>query len=352
MSAARKANGAAPPPAPSNGAEDGTPVLSVEGLRVHFTADSGLARAVDGVDIAVGARKTVCLVGESGCGKTVSALAVLGLLPGPPGVVVSGRIRFGGRDLLELDDRALEAVRGRRIAMVFQEPLTSLNPVFTIGEQIAEPLRVHLGLPEAEVRRRSVALLQDVGLDRPEDRLADYPHRLSGGQRQRVMIAMALACEPELVIADEPTTALDVTVQAQILALLRRLQQSRGMSMLYITHDLRVVSQIADRVYVMYAGLIAECGSLAQIFKAPRHPYTRALLAALPGRGKRGQRLYNIPGTVPDPARRPGGCPFHPRCPQAQPPCRTRLPGLCAFEAGHVARCPVAAGLGAEDWCA
>jgi oligopeptide/dipeptide ABC transporter ATP-binding protein len=166
------------------------------------------------------------------------------------------------------------------------------------------------------------------------------------------MIAMALACEPGLVIADEPTTALDVTVQAQILALLRRLQQSRGMSMLYITHDLRVVAQIADRVYVMYAGLIAECGSLAQIFKAPRHPYTRALLAALPGRGKRGRRLYSIPGSVPDPAHRPGGCPFHPRCPQAEPPCRTRLPGLCAFDAGHVARCPVAAGRSAEDWCA
>ena len=333
-------------------AGDETPVLAVEGLRVHFTGEDGPARAVDGVDVTVGPRETVCLVGESGCGKTVSALAVLGLLPGPPAVVASGRIRFGGRNLLELDDRALVAVRGRRIAMVFQEPLTSLNPVFTIGEQIAEPLRVHLGLPEAEVRRRSVELLQDVGLDRPEDRLADYPHRLSGGQRQRVMIAMALACEPGLVIADEPTTALDVTVQAQILALLRRLQQSRGMSMLYITHDLRVVSQIADRVYVMYAGLIAECGSLAQIFKAPRHPYTRALLDALPGRGKRGRRLYSIPGTVPDPARRPEGCPFHPRCPQAEPPCRTRLPGLCTLEAGHVARCPVAAGRGEEDWCA
>ena len=338
--------------APREDTPDGGPVLAVEGLRVHFTGESGVARAVDGVDVTVGRRETVCLVGESGCGKTVSALAVLGLVPGPPEGLAAGRIRFGGRNLLELDDRAMETVRGRRIGMVFQEPLTSLNPVFTIGEQIAEPLRVHLRLPEPEVHRRCIQLLADVGLDSPADRLADYPHRLSGGQRQRVMIAMALACEPELIIADEPTTALDVTVQAQILALMRRLQQSRGMSMLYITHDLRVVAQIADRVYVMYAGLIAECGDLDQIFKAPRHPYTRALLAALPGRGKRGRRLYSIPGTVPDPAHRPAGCPFHPRCPQAVAPCRTQLPGLCAFEPGHVARCPVAAERGPEDWCA
>jgi oligopeptide/dipeptide ABC transporter ATP-binding protein len=327
-------------------------LLSVENLNVHFRSEDEIARAVDGVDFSVGRRETVCLVGESGCGKTVSALAVLGLLPGPPGVVAGGRIRFGGRNLLELDDRAMETVRGRRIGMVFQEPLTSLNPVFTIGEQIAEPLRVHLRLPEPEIRRRCVRLLADVGIDAPADRLSDYPHRLSGGQRQRVMIAMALACEPELIIADEPTTALDVTVQAQILKLMSRLQQSRGMSMLYITHDLRVVAQIADRVYVMYAGVIAECGSLDQIFKSPRHPYTQALLAALPDRGKRGRRLYSIPGVVPDPAHRPAGCPFHPRCPQATPPCRTQVPGLCAFEAGHLARCPVAAGRSPEEWCA
>ena len=352
MSGGRLAGNPMTTTAPREAIPDGGPVLAVEGLRVHFTGESGVARAVDGVDVTVGRRETVCLVGESGCGKTVSALAVLGLVPGPPGVLAGGRIRFGGRNLLELDDRAMETVRGRRIGMVFQEPLTSLNPVFTIGEQIAEPLRVHLRLPEPEVRRRCIQLLADVGLDSPADRLADYPHRLSGGQRQRVMIAMALACEPELIIADEPTTALDVTVQAQILALMRRLQQSRSMSMLYITHDLRVVAQIADRVYVMYAGLIAECGDLDQIFKTPRHPYTRALLAALPGRGKRGRRLYSIPGTVPDPAHRPPGCPFHPRCAQAEPPCRTQLPGLCAFEAGHVARCPVAAERGPEDWCA
>src|SRR5512138_937735 len=263
------------------------PVLEVQGLRIHFRTDSGLARAVEGVDFDVGARETVCLVGESGCGKTVTALAVMGLIPQPPGVIAGGRIRFGGTDLLGLGDAAMQSVRGRRIGMVFQEPLTSLNPVFTIGEQLAEPLRIHLRLPEAEVRDRCVRLLEDVGIDRPDERLADYPHRLSGGQRQRVMIAMALACEPELIIADEPTTALDVTVQAQILKLMNRLQRTHGMSILYITHDLRVVSRIADRVYVMYAGGIAEHGSLAQIFKSPQHPYTRALLASLPSRTKR-----------------------------------------------------------------
>ena len=330
---------------------DTGPVLKVEGLRIHFRSEFGVARAVDGVSFEVGRRETVCLVGESGCGKTVTALAVLGLIPRPPGIVAGGRIEFDGRDLLDLDDRAMQAIRGSRIGMVFQEPLTSLNPVFTIGEQIAEPLRIHLSLPESEVRERSVRLLEDVGIDSAADRLADYPHRLSGGQRQRVMIAMALACEPELIIADEPTTALDVTVQAQILKLMNRLQESYGMSVLYITHDLRVVSQIADRVYVMYAGVMAECGSLDQIFKSPQHPYTRALLASLPSRRKRGQRLYSIPGSVPNPADRPAGCPFHPRCPQVTPPCRTQYPGMCAFGPGHSARCPVSAGRGPEDWC-
>jgi oligopeptide/dipeptide ABC transporter ATP-binding protein len=296
-------------------------------------------------------RETVCLVGESGCGKTVSALAVLGLIPRPPGDIAGGRILFAGRNLLEYDDPEMQTIRGRRIAMVFQEPLTSLNPVFTIGEQIAEPLRIHLALPETEIQRRCVQLLQDVGIDSPAERLRDYPHQLSGGQRQRVMIAMALACGPELVIADEPTTALDVTVQAQILKLLNRLQRSHEMSILYITHDLGVVSQIADRVYVMYAGVIVEHGSLEQIFKSPWHPYTQALLASLPSRKKRGQRLYSIPGQVPNPAHKPAGCPFHPRCPKVTPPCRELYPGMCAFEKDHFARCPVTAGRGPEDWC-
>ncbi len=326
-------------------------VLSVEGLKVYFRSEDEVARAVDGVDFEVRRRETVCLVGESGCGKTVSALALLGLVPCPPGEIAGGRVLFNGEDLLDRDDEALQNVRGRSIGMVFQEPQTSLNPVFTIGEQIAEPLRIHLSLPEPEIRQRSLQLLSDVGIDAPEQRLADYPHQLSGGQRQRVMIAMALACGPELIIADEPTTALDVTVQAQILRLINRLQQSHGMSVLYITHDLGVVSQIADRVYVMYAGVIVETGAVEQIFRNPRHPYTQALLESLPSRKKRGRRLYSIPGAVPHPAYKPAGCPFHPRCPHAIGACREQYPDMCAFDDHHVARCPVAAGRTAADWC-
>jgi oligopeptide/dipeptide ABC transporter ATP-binding protein len=319
-------------------------LLSVEGLKVYFRSEDEVARAVDGADFTVRRSETVCIVGESGCGKTVSALAVMGLISCPPGDIVGGRVLFSGLDLLDLDDAALQEIRGSRIGMVFQEPLTSLNPVFTVGEQIAEPLRVHASLTPADIRRRSVQLLSDVGLEAAGERLADYPHQLSGGQRQRVMIAMALACSPELIIADEPTTALDVTVQAQILRLMNRLQRSRALSVLYITHDLGVVSQIADRVYVMYAGVIVEQGSTAQVFRSAHHPYTQALLAALPSRKKRGRRLYSIPGSVPHPAYKPAGCPFHPRCSAAVATCRMQFPEMCAFEDGHLARCPVAAG--------
>ena len=326
-------------------------VLSVEGLRVYFRSEDEVARAVDGVDFEVRRRETVCLVGESGCGKTVSALAVMGLVPCPPGEIAGGCVRLNGVDLLNLEEEGLQRIRGRRIGMVFQEPLTSLNPVFTIGEQIAEPLRVHLSLAETEIRERSLQLLNDVGLDSPAQRLSDYPHQLSGGQRQRVMIAMSLACGPELIIADEPTTALDVTVQAQILRLINRLQQSRDMSVLYITHDLGVVSQIADRVYVMYAGIMVETGASQQVFQTPRHPYTQALLASLPSRKKKGRRLYSIPGAVPHPAYKPAGCPFHPRCALAIPACREQLPGMCAFDDGQVARCPVAIGIRPKEAC-
>ena len=327
------------------------PVLYVEGLKVYFRSEGELARAVDGVDFQVRKRETVCLVGESGCGKTVTALALLGLIPRPPGEIAAGRVRFCGEDLLDRDEEALQAFRGRRIGMVFQEPLTSLNPVFTIGEQIAEPLRVHQALPEPRVRQRCLQLLGDVGIDAPEERLAAYPHQLSGGQRQRAMIAMALACGPELIIADEPTTALDVTVQAQILGLMNRLQHAQGMAMLYITHDLGVVSQIADRVYVMYAGVIVETGAARSVLRSPRHPYTRALLESLPNRKKRGRRLYSIPGSVPHPAYKPAGCPFHPRCPEAIDACREHYPGMCGFDDGRLARCPVAAGRKLSDWC-
>ena len=316
-------------------------LLSVEDLKVHFVGDGPVARAVDGVSFQVRRRETVCIVGESGCGKTVTALAILGLLKRPPAVIAGGRITFDGRDLLEMAPPDLRALRGSRIGMIFQEPMTSLNPVFTIGDQIGEAILAHTRLAAADLRERIVELLDDVGIADSQARLGDYPHQLSGGQRQRVMIAMALGGDPDLVIADEPTTALDVTVQAQILSLLKSLKQRRQMAVQYITHDLGVVAAIADQVYVMYAGLVVEQGPAGRIFDAARHPYTRALLQALPTRAKRGQRLYSIPGGVPHPAYKPGGCPFHPRCKHRQSSCVTEVPVLCDYGGGHKARCPV-----------
>lgn len=296
---------------------------------------------MDGVDISVNAKETVCLVGESGCGKTVTAMSILGLIPQPPGEIESGEIFFKEDNLLDQSEEDLQKVRGNQIAMVFQEPLTSLNPVFTIKDQIEEAIYTHEEMSTEKRQQRCIQLLKDVGIPSPDIRMNDYPHQLSGGQRQRVMIAMALACNPDLIIADEPTTALDVTVQAQIIKLFRTIQQDRGMSLLYITHDLGVVVDIADWVYVMYAGTIAEQGTVSQIFDAPQHPYTQGLLASLPSRNKRGTRLYSIPGSVPNPAHKPTGCPFHPRCPHVQPICRQDFPSLCDYGQGHLARCPV-----------
>jgi oligopeptide/dipeptide ABC transporter ATP-binding protein len=325
-------------------------LLSVEDLKVYFRSEEAVARAVDGVSFDVHREETVCLVGESGCGKTVTALSVMGLVPIPPGEIVDGRVLYREKNLLEFNDSEMQKIRGNQIAMVFQEPLTSLNPVFTIGDQIGEAISTHQDIPENEVTHRSEQLLKDVGIASAADRLSDYPHQLSGGQRQRVMIAMALACSPDLIIADEPTTALDVTVQAQILRLLDSIQKLRAMSVLYITHDLGVVSKIADRICVMYAGIIAEQGNRQDIFKNPKHPYTRALLASLPNREKRGQRLYSIPGAVPNPAYKPSGCPFHPRCQHAIKICREQYPGMCAYGDGHRARCPVLYDGGKEHW--
>ncbi|MGQ9645971.1 MAG: ABC transporter ATP-binding protein [Thermodesulfobacteriota bacterium] len=316
-------------------------MLSVQNLKVYFFGDGRVARALDGVSYEVRRGETVCLVGESGCGKTVSALTILRILPQPPGKIMDGKILLNGQNLLDLDEEEMQKIRGRRIAMIFQEPMTSLNPVFTVGEQIEEAILVHEKVDPEEARRRSIQLLKDVGIPSPEERLKDYPHQLSGGQRQRVMIAMALACNPDLVIADEPTTALDVTIQAQILNLFRELKQERKMSLLYITHDLGVVANIADRVYVMYAGVIAEQGGVATIFHDPRHPYTQALLASLPSRAKRGKTLHSIPGTVPNPAYKPEGCPFHPRCPFAVEACRLQFPEMCDYGGEHWSRCPV-----------
>ncbi len=316
-------------------------LLSVNNLRVYFHGDGKVSRAVDGVSYEVKEGETVCIVGESGCGKTVSALAILGLIPQPPGEIPDGKILFKGRNLLDLDEEALRRIRGREISMIFQEPMTSLNPVFTIGDQIQEAITTHEAVGKEEAYRRTVELLSDVEIASPEERMNDYPHNLSGGQRQRVMIAMALACKPDLVIADEPTTALDVTIQDQILHLFRELKEKRHMSLLYITHNLGVVAEIADRIYVMYAGTIAEVGSVEHIFRDPCHPYTMGLLASLPSRTKKGESLYSIPGAVPDPAYKPHGCPFHPRCPSVQESCRREFPEMCDFGDGHSARCPI-----------
>ena len=316
-------------------------LLSVQDLKVYFVGDETVARALDGVSYEVCQGETVCVVGESGCGKTVSALTVLGLVPQPPGRIMGGKVLFNGQNLLDLDEEAMQKIRGNRIAMVFQEPMTSLNPVFTVGDQIREAIMIHEELTESETHDRSIQLLQDVGIPSPEERLKDYPHQLSGGMRQRVMIAMALACNPDLVIADEPTTALDVTIQAQILNLFGELQTKRDMSLLYITHDLGVVAHIADRRYVMYTGIIAEQGNTADIFHSACHPYTMGLLESLPSRFKRGGELHSIPGTVPDPAYKPSGCPFHPRCPYAVETCKTEFPRMCDYGYGHLSRCPV-----------
>ena len=316
-------------------------LLSVQDLRVYFEGDETIARALDGVSYGVSQRETVCIVGESGCGKTVSALSILGLVPQPPGKITGGEIFFKEQSLLHLNEAEMQKIRGNQIAMVFQEPMTSLNPVFTIGDQIQEAIAVHEAVSEAEVRQRCIRLLKDVGIPSPEERLGDYPHQLSGGQRQRVMIAMALACNPDVVIADEPTTALDVTIQAQILSLFEEIQEKRDMSLLYITHDLGVVANIADRIYVMYAGIITEQGDASAIFHRCRHPYTQGLLASLPSRANRGTKLQSIAGAVPDPAFKPSGCPFHPRCDHAIETCRREFPEMCDYGDGHLARCPV-----------
>lgn len=316
-------------------------LLSVQDIKVYFRTNGKRARAVDGASFEVLKDETVCLVGESGCGKTVSALSILGLIETPPGEITGGSIIFEDQNLLDLGEEEMQKIRGNRIAMVFQEPLTSLNPVFTIEDQIGEAIKIHKNIEAEALHKSCVQLLKDVGIPSPEQRLKDYPHQFSGGQRQRIMIAMALACDPDIIIADEPTTALDVTVQAQILLLFKSIQKTRSMSVLYITHDLGVVASIADRVYVMYAGVITEQGDTTQIFNNPRHPYTQGLLESQPNISKRGKRLYSIPGAVPNPAYKPSGCPFHPRCFRAISTCRHEYPEMCDYGEGHLSRCPV-----------
>ena len=322
------------------------PLLRVRDLKTYFVTEqgSGTARAVDGVSFDVRPGETLGIVGESGCGKTVTSLSILRLIPEPPGHIRPGSfIEFEGRNILTLEPKELRAVRGNQIAMIFQEPMTSLNPVFTVGDQIAEAVIVHQHLSRAAARRRAIEMLQLVGIPDPEKRVDHYPHQMSGGMRQRVMIAMALVCHPKLLIADEPTTALDVTIQAQILELLERLQAELGMAVMLITHDLGVVAGTADRVVVMYAGQVVEQASTVELFARPLHPYTEGLLASVPRLDASQQyrargRLHSIPGQVPAATAWPDGCRFHPRCPYAWDRCRAEEPPL--LESGaHTARC-------------
>jgi oligopeptide transport system ATP-binding protein len=316
-----------------------TTLLEVTDLRVSLPGASGHPPIVDGVDFAVAAGSVFGLAGESGCGKTMTALALLGLLP--HAAQASGRARFNGRDLLSLRPNELRAIRGRKLAMVFQDPNSSLHPMLSIERQMTEHLLTHLRMDRKQARRRAVDLLQRVRIPDPEAALGGFPHQFSGGMRQRIQIAMALACEPDLLIADEPTTALDVTVQAGILRLLDGLRRSTGLAIILITHDLGVLSALSDSVTVMYAGRIVEAGSTAEVIQHSRHPYTRGLLESLPHPDAPNEPLVPIPGTPPTPARRPQGCAFHPRCAFARESCRNEIPALIELESGRRLACPV-----------
>jgi peptide/nickel transport system ATP-binding protein len=321
-------------------------LLEIEDLQTHFRTPDGINRAVDGLSLTIKAGQTLALVGESGCGKSVTAMSVLRLIPEPPGRI-AGRIAFDGRDLLALTRAEMRHIRGNDISMIFQEPMTSLNPVLTVGRQIREPLRLHQGLDRAGAEQRAVEMLALVGIPEPERRVDAYPHLLSGGMRQRVMIAMALACNPKLLIADEPTTALDVTVQAQILDLMRDLKRRVGAAIMLITHDLGVVAEVAEHVVVMYAGRKVEEAPARRLFGSPRHPYTQGLLGAVPKLGSslagHATRLEEIPGLVPSLKRRIDGCVFAGRCPRATDVCRKAAPALQDKAAGHWVACHHAA---------
>ncbi|NLX22625.1 MAG: ABC transporter ATP-binding protein [Phycisphaerae bacterium] len=320
---------------------NGDNLIEVRDLQTHFHTEDGVARAVDGVSWSLPRGKTLALVGESGCGKSVTALSIMRLIPNPPGRIVGGKILFGGLDLAAASEKQMRTIRGNRIAMIFQEPMTSLNPVYTIGNQIAEAIELHQNLRGAEAWNLVIEVLWQVGIPAPEQRANEYPHQLSGGMRQRVMIAMALSCNPSLLIADEPTTALDVTIQAQILDLLRKLQAEKHMSILLITHDLGVVAEMADEVCVMYASKIVERASAEELFAHPLHPYTQGLFRSIPRIGDLKRRLDVIPGNVPNPLQFPPGCKFHPRCPlgSEDATCQSQDPPLKEIRPGHWAAC-------------
>jgi peptide/nickel transport system ATP-binding protein len=319
-----------------------TPLLELDDLHTYFYTDTGVARAVDGISFSVGTGETVGVVGESGCGKSVTALSILRLIRAPGRIEPGSAIRFEGRDLVTLDEREMQHVRGNRIAMVFQEPMTALNPVFTIGDQIGEVARIHAGMNKRDAWAKAIEMLELVGIPAPEQRAGEYPHQLSGGMRQRVVIAMALVMNPALVIADEPTTALDVTIQAQILELLADLTRRIGTSVLLITHDLGVVAENCTRVVVMYAGEVVEEASTADLFARAHHPYTEGLLGAMPRVGGERERLATIPGTVPPPTNWPAGCRFRDRCPYSWERCEAEHPPLYQIDGGHTSRCHLA----------
>jgi oligopeptide/dipeptide ABC transporter ATP-binding protein len=314
-------------------------LLEVRNLKTYFFTDDGVARSVDGISYDVDRGETLGVVGESGCGKSVTALSILRLIPEPPGKIVGGEILYNGSNLLEFSEDQMRGIRGNDISMIFQEPMTSLNPVFTVGSQIDEAVILHQKVSKAEARNRSIEMLHLVGIPAPTQRYREYPHQLSGGMRQRVMIAMALSCNPELLIADEPTTALDVTVQAQILELIERLQDELGMGVIMITHDLGVIAEVSDRVAVMYAAKIVEYASVDAIFHAPRHPYTIGLLKSIPRLGDRVERLATIEGVVPAPTNFPTGCHFCTRCAYADQLCWSDEPPLVEIETGHMVAC-------------
>lgn len=327
----------------SNPSSGDQPLLQVEDLRVEFRTRRGAASVLNGVEFHIRRGETLCVVGESGCGKSMTALALLRLIPSPPGRISGGKVLFQGEDLLQASEARMREMRGNRISMIFQEPMTSLNPVFTVGNQIGESLRLHAGLNAAQARARAIEMLRQVGIPAPEQRVDEYPHQMSGGMRQRVMIAMALACRPDILIADEPTTALDVTVQAQIFDLLRDLQRENGTAVMLITHDMGAVAEMADRVMVMYAGRVIEQGTTEEVLGQPLHPYTQGLINCLPelGSSQSAQRdeLVEIPGVVPSIWSLGSGCAFRDRCKSAMPHCADKVPPLMHADGGHAAAC-------------
>ena len=326
------------------GNENGEILLDIKGLKTHFFTDDGVVRAVDSVSFPIYKGKTLGVVGESGCGKSVTALSTLRLIS-PPGRIVEGEILFEGVDLTKLPESEMRSIRGHKISMIFQEPMTSLNPVFTVGYQIAEAVMLHLKKDKAAAREHTIQMLEKVKIPSARTRVDEYPHQMSGGMRQRIMIAMALACNPRLLIADEPTTALDVTIQAQILDLMRDLQNEFGMSIMIITHDLGVVAELADHVAVMYASKVVEFAPVKELFANPLHPYTLGLFRSRPSLGsKKSDKLNVIPGTVPNPLRFPTGCKFHPRCPSVVDACRVTEPRLREIRPGHWVACDVVKG--------